>query len=88
LGVVFAGTGGVMNPDSVREDYEYQIEWRSLLVPAGGRIILMHFAVQAPDLASAVSLASGLMNLAIPEAFSDLSAQERAQIVNFVVPEP
>jgi hypothetical protein len=78
----------VVTPDTIREDYDYEIDWRSLVMPAGERVILMHFAVQAPDLASAVSLADGLMNLAIPEAFSDLSAQERAQIVNFVVPEP
>ena len=87
VAVVFAGgTGGVRVPDAARATSDYALEWRRLTVPAGDRIILMHFFVQVEDLASAEAEAEALMNLSDPTAISDLTAEERAQVVNFLVP--
>ena len=87
VAVVFAGgTGGVRVPDAARATSDYALEWKRLTVPAGDRIILMHFFVQVEDLASAEAEAEALMNLSDPTAISDLTAEERAQVVNFLVP--
>ena len=86
VAVIFAGAGVVRIPDAARGRFDYELEWRRLEVPAGARVILMHFAVQAEDLAAAESQADILMNLTDPAAFSDLTAEERSQVVNFLVP--
>jgi hypothetical protein len=62
-------------------------EWTNVTIPAGGRAILMHFAVQQLDSASAIATAERLA-LAPSEAIADLSAEDRAAIVNFAVPPP
>ena len=86
VAVIFAGTGLVRTPDAARARVDYELEWRRLEVPAGGCVILMHFAVQAEDLASAEAQAEILLNLTDPTAFSDLTAEERSQVVNFLIP--
>ncbi|MFQ5788980.1 MAG: carboxypeptidase regulatory-like domain-containing protein [Acidobacteriota bacterium] len=87
VALVFAGTGTVRTPDATRTDGQsYQHVWRGLTVPAGGRVILVHFAVQADTLTNAEAQADALMTLSDSAAFSDLTAEERSQVVNFVVP--
>jgi hypothetical protein len=90
LAVVYAGQGSsALVPDNARSRFgRYDIEWRNLTVPAGGRVILVHFVAFGADAADAEAQADILMRLADPTAFSDLSADERAVIVNFEVPQP
>ncbi len=86
VAVVYAG-GALGLPDATRaRSDDYELEWRRLTVPAGGRIFLMHFAVLTGDPSSAETLADQLMELTIPEAINDLSAVERLQVVNFEIP--
>ncbi len=54
----------------------------STLVPAGGRVIVLHFAAQAATVAPSVMIAEQLRALG-GGAASGLSAAERAAIVNF-----
>jgi len=87
VAVVFTDTLGALIPDAARTNGNaYQHAWRSVTIPAGGRAILMHFAVQAADRATAIAKADDLLNLTDPTAFSDLTAEERSQVVNFLVP--
>jgi hypothetical protein len=87
VAVVFAGSEGTyLAPDNATPNYN--IEWRNVTVPAGGRVMILHFIVVEPDPAEAEAQADTLMRLADPTAFSDLSAEERSQIVNFEVPQP
>ena len=60
----------------------------TLPVPAGGTAIVMHFAVQRglTDTAGAQSQAEALVNLTDANALAGMSAAERAQVTNFVVP--
>ncbi len=62
------------------------IEWQ-VTVPAGQTRSLMHFLVQAEPGSAALSDLSGLTLLVDAHALEGLSADERASIVNFVVPE-
>ena len=62
------------------------LEWRRLTIPAGGKLIFMHFALQDDDFASASLRAQSLVSLSDPSVYSDLTAEERAAIVNFLVP--
>ena len=68
----------LLNVDDITYDYAFTI-------PAGGTVILMHFASQNPNRAVAQTSAAQILSLASP-ALSGLSAAERAAIVNFVVP--
>ena len=87
VAIVFADTAGALIPDAARTDGDlYQHVWRGVTIPAGGSVILMHFAVQANDRAAAIAGANALLNLSDPTAFSDLTAEERSQVVNFLVP--
>jgi hypothetical protein len=91
--IVFHGDGAPRPPDNVSIDPFFSdgrrpfFEWRNLTVPAGGRVILMHFAVQQVDASSAIAAAERLAQ-APSEAIADLSAEDRAAIVNFAVPPP
>ena len=62
------------------------LTWRNLVVPAGGRIIFLNFAVQAGTRAAALAEAGALLALTDPSATSDLSPAEKAAIVNFIIP--
>lgn len=61
--------------------------WR-VTVPAGGRLILMHYAVQRDvgDVAGARAQAEALANRTDPRMFDGMTADEKAQVVNFVIP--
>ncbi len=83
---VFAGEGAVRLPDSLRSTSDLALEWRRLTIPAGGKLIFMHFALQDDDFASASLRAQSLVSLSDPSVYSDLTAEERAAIVNFLVP--
>lgn len=60
--------------------------WNGLAVPAGGKLALMHFVVQQVNRAGALAAAERLVQLP-PEALEGLTADERAAIVNFALPE-
>ena len=68
LAVVYAGEGdSALAPDNARSRFgRYEIEFRDLTVPAGGRVILMHFIAFGADLAD---------DLADLRAASDLDEQ-------------
>jgi len=57
----------------------------SMTIPAGQSAIIMHFVAQQPQQAGAIAAAQRLAQLP-PEAMAGLSAAERANIVNWVVP--
>lgn len=89
LAQVVAGPGAGTRPTAVSAVtgqspfwYEYQVT-----VPAGGRAILMHFAIQNPDRASAALKATSVTSLP-PVTLRGISAADAAAIVNFVVPAP
>ena len=87
VAIVFTDTLGALIPDAARTNGDaYQHLWRGVTIPAGGRAILMHFAMQAADRATAIAKADDVLNLTDPTAFSDLTAEERSQVVNFLVP--
>ena len=87
VGVVYAGSGSVRLPDAAATNGDaYALTWRNLVVPAGGRIIFLNFAVQAGTRAAALAEAGALLALTDPSATSDLSPAEKAAIVNFIIP--
>ena len=59
--------------------------WSGLVVPAGGKVVLMHFAVQQVNRAGAIASAERLVQLP-PEAIQSLAESEIQSIVNFAVP--
>jgi hypothetical protein len=89
--IVFQGAGAARPADVASIGQFFQdprrpfVEWRNLTIPAGGRVILMHFAVQQRDPASATAAAERLV-LAGPEAIGDLSNEDREDVVNFALP--
>jgi hypothetical protein len=87
LAVVFAGTtAGARAPDWGRGQGDFfEVKWRNLTVPAGGRVVVLHFLVLTGDAATATTRAETLVELTEPAAVSDLSPDERSQIVNFEV---
>ncbi len=87
---VFQGEGAQVAASSVQQEAGFlavtPIErWNGLVVPAGGRMLLMHFAVQATSAISAQAAAERLVQLP-PEALEGLTPDERSSIVNFAVP--
>jgi hypothetical protein len=89
LAHVFAGPGATV-PASATQfiDGEDDIFYRwNVTVPAGQTVILMHFAVQRAslDTAGAQAQAEALVNLIDPNALADVTAEELARIVNFVI---
>jgi hypothetical protein len=59
-------------------------------VPAGGSVSFMHFALQRlpDDGAGAQTSAEALSSLTDPNALTGLTASEKAQIRNFIIPQP
>ena len=87
---IFAGPGSPQPLWSIQQEPGFVVvaplqTWRGLVVPAGGRVVLMHFAVQHTDAAAAQAAAERLVQLP-PEALSGLTPSEIAAIVNFAVP--
>ncbi len=89
IAIVYGGpTGTIRAPDSTRgQSLYYELEWRRLAIPSGGRIVLMHFVVLTGDANTAEAQAEVLMGLTNPTAYADLTAEERSRVVNFVIPQ-
>ena len=86
LAFVIGGAGAartVSLATQISDDLTYR--WDSVTVPPNSTVILMHFAVQQRLKVSAIAAAQRLVQLP-PEAIAGLSADERAQIVNWQVP--
>lgn len=68
-------------------DDEISYRWRVTVQP-GQTVILMHFTVQrdAADAAGMRAQAEALVNLSDPKALRGMSAEEKAQVVNFNIP--
>ncbi|MEQ1869412.1 MAG: carboxypeptidase regulatory-like domain-containing protein, partial [Vicinamibacterales bacterium] len=90
LAHVFAGTGTPLPVTALRIQrligptfYRWIVT-----VPAGQSVTLMHFAVQREptDTAGATAQANALANLTDPNALSGMTAEEKARVVNFVIP--
>jgi hypothetical protein len=60
--------------------------WSNLSVPAGGKVVVMHFVVQQVHQAGAKASAERLAQLP-PEAIQSLTKSELQAIVNFAVPQ-
>jgi hypothetical protein len=65
----------------------FTYKW-TVTVPPNQTVILMHFLVQrAPgDITGATSQAQALVNLTDPNALIGMTAQEKAEVINFNVP--
>ncbi len=61
------------------------LRWQNVTVPANGKAVLMHFAVQQINRAGATAAVVRLQQLP-PEALTSLSASEVASIKNFTLP--
>jgi len=84
--------GFVWNTDDRGELYReifYDSTWTSLTVPPGETVILMQFLAQRAndgDPAPVITQARALADLTDPDALAGLTPEERAAIVNFLVP--
>lgn len=90
LAHVFAQSGGTLPPSlvalqTVANKPELTEEWAAIEVPAGGRVTLMHFAVQQINRAGSLASAQRLLSLP-PEVLTALSPEDRASIRNFQLP--
>ena len=91
VALVFAGTtAGAVGPSSLRDfaGENVDLEWRTVRIPASGRVILMHFAVQGPDVLTVLDRAERTSELVDEELYGDLSAEERRDILNFEPQQP
>ena len=85
---VYGGAGNVRLPDRPATDgARYAVTWRQLDVPAGERRILVTYLVKAPSASSAAGIAEALQNATQPEASFGLDPAEKADVVNFNVPQ-
>ncbi|MEO8681058.1 MAG: carboxypeptidase-like regulatory domain-containing protein, partial [Vicinamibacterales bacterium] len=86
---VFEGSGATVGVGEVQPNASFLVQpverWNTVVVPAGGRAILMHFTAQESNAAGAQAAAERLVQLP-PEAVAGLTPPERQAIVNFVVP--
>jgi hypothetical protein len=88
---VFDGAAGTRRADtasyvtSSSTEGRLTYQWSSVTVPAGGKVILMHFVVQQNSTAVGTASAQRLVQLP-PEALFGLAADERPLIANFAVP--
>jgi hypothetical protein len=83
---VFAGsTAGSHPPDFAGCDFEGScaISYRRLVVPAAGRLALLHFTVLATSASEARAVADGLASLTNPAALDGIDPLVLASIVNF-----
>jgi hypothetical protein len=86
-GIVVGGTRRL--PDFAGTDFDasFDLTWRNLVVPANGRLVVMHFGIGAADDVEALALAESLSSLAHPRAIEGLDPALRSSIVNFEVPQ-
>lgn len=89
-GFLFSGAGASQTPDQIREatvngHREISVDWNTLQVPAGGRVVLMHYIVQQINRAG-LSAALERLQVLPPEVLADLGTQDRNTISNFVLP--
>lgn len=86
---VVAGPGAAVAASVSQPSVIFQVfpteRWNGIVVPAGGRAIVMHFGVQEMNAAAAQAAAERLVQLP-PEALAGLTLEERVAIVNFAVP--
>jgi hypothetical protein len=89
---VFDGAGGMTAASEAGFIQDFtsrfgreEVVWRNVTVPAGGTVIVMHFAVQQVGRASARASAERLADLP-PEALAGLTAAELAAVANFAIP--
>ena len=88
LGFVFAGTNSVLAPTpsftigSTQASYQWTVT-----VPPNSTVTLMHFLIQwnSEDTAGAIVQANSLVSLSDPNATNGMSAEQKAQVVNFNV---
>jgi hypothetical protein len=85
-GIVVGGTRRL--PDFAGTDFDssFDVTWRKLVVPANGRIVLMHFGFAADDVDQALALAASLTSLTHSKALQGLDPALRPSIVNFEIP--
>jgi protocatechuate 3,4-dioxygenase beta subunit len=88
LADVMAGQGAAVPVSSAQfgADGYFNYAWTVTLQP-GQTVILMHFTLQREpgDAAGAKAAAEALSNLSDPRALEGMSAEERAQVVNFSI---
>jgi YD repeat-containing protein len=88
LAFVIGGGGSVQTNTglSLNED-AFPYSW-TVTIPPNQTVILMHFLIQrAPgDVSGATAQAEALVNLTDPNAMVGMSAQDKAEVVNFNVP--
>ncbi|MEO8671997.1 MAG: carboxypeptidase regulatory-like domain-containing protein [Tahibacter sp.] len=87
---VYAAANGVGAPDSVglvtvNGQPRLSEHWSALNVPAGGRVSLLHFAVQQINRAGVQAAVERLGQLP-PEMLTDLSDADIASVYNFALP--
>jgi hypothetical protein len=88
---VFDGAAGTRRADvasyvtSSSAEGRLTYQWSSVTVPAGGKVILMHFVVQQSSTAVGTASAQRLVQLP-PEALFGVEETERTLVANFVVP--
>jgi hypothetical protein len=83
---VFAGsTAGSVPPDFAGCDFEGScaVTYRRLVVPAAGRLSLLHFTVLAATAPEARAIADGLASLTNPAALDGIDPPLLVSIVNF-----
>ena len=87
LGFAFGGGGSVQANTGLSLNVNtFPYSW-TVTIPANQTVILMHFLIQrAPgDTAGATAQAQALVNLTDPNALVGMSAQDKAEVVNFNV---
>lgn len=96
LAYVLRGAGAVPQPYDAFEWYappnwtyrDWSTDWSALLVPPQSTVMVVQFVVQRSpgDTAAVETQAQALADLSDPEALTGLTPEEKASIVNFVVP--
>ncbi len=89
---VYAGVNATQPPDvvelvTVDDRPQLSQRWSALTIPAGGRVVLMHFVAQQINRAGIQAAAERLVQLP-PEVLAELDPADRDAIVNFVMPAP
>ena len=83
MAFVVNGSGGLVGLESTIVSLGW--DWSPVVIQPGQSAIFMHFVSQHPTRAGAVAAAQRL-TLLPPEALAGLSADERAAIVNWILP--
>jgi hypothetical protein len=89
-GFVVAGTGAAAAPVEVKaptDSPDVLTRWTLTIAP-GQTVGLLHFLVQTYDVEMTRAQAEALAALNDPDALTGLTPEQRATIVNFVIPTP